>query len=75
VIVCFRGLALFRFAPIVFGVILIAIWTVLTFKHPKPRNPSDLASLQQNPVMVIEHTSIRTALLTAGLISIAFGLT
>jgi len=65
---------LFRFVPIVFGVILIVLWAVLTFKHPKLRSPSDLVGLQQSLVMVIEHASIRTALLTAGLISIASGL-
>lgn len=63
-----------KLAPTIFGVVLIVLWAVLTFKHPRPRNPSDLAGLQYNLTIVIKHTSIRTALLTAGLISIAFGL-
>ncbi len=64
-----------RLAPVVFGIILIVLWAILTLRHPKLENPSDLTSLQQNLVAVIENTSIRTALLTAGLISVAFGLT
>ena len=72
---CCEMLGLLKLAPIVFGIILIVLWAVLTLRHPKLENPSDLTGLQQNLVAVIENTSVRTALLTAGLISIAFGLT
>lgn len=64
-----------KLAPITFGALLIIIWAVLTIKPTKPENPTDLTSLQDNLIMAIEGTSVRTALLTAGLVSIAFGLT
>ena len=63
-----------KLEPIIFGVILILIWATLTIKSSKPKNPSNLASLQHSLIGVIEGTSIRTALLTAGLVSVAFGL-
>ena len=63
-----------KLEPIIFGVILILIWATLTTKSSKPKNPSNLASLQHSLIAVIEGTSIRTALLTAGLVSVAFGL-
>ena len=61
-----------KLAPTIFGLVLIALRAALTLKRPKLGNPS--ASLQQSLVAVIEDASIRTALLTAGLISVAFGL-
>lgn len=63
-----------RLAPTLFGIALIAIWAVSALRSPKPKDPSDLADLQHNLTTIVEHTSVRTALLTAGLISIAFGL-
>ena len=63
-----------KLGPIIFGVILILIWATLTTKSSKPKNPSNLASLQHSLIGVIEGNSIRATLLTAGLVSVAFGL-
>lgn len=65
---------MFKLAPIVFGAALIVVWAVLVLRPPQPKNPKDLTSLQYNLITVIDHSSMRTALLTAGLVSIAFGL-
>jgi len=60
-----------KLAPLIFGLVLVIIWAILRFSRPKLREPSSLETLQHNILIALDRTSIETALLTAGLISIA----
>ncbi len=63
-----------KLPSLIFGLTLIAIWAVLTKRRPSLQAPSDLSGLQANSIAMLENASIRTSLLTAGLVSIALGL-
>lgn len=64
-----------KLGPLIFGIALIIIWAILRFSRPKLKKPSSLETLQHNVIMALDRTSTETALLTAGLISIAIALT
>jgi len=58
---------------IIFGIVLIGIWSVLRFKSEKKSNPKELNQLQNNLVQIIQNSSTQTAILTAGLLSLVLG--
>lgn len=63
---------------IIFGVVLIAVWSGLKFKGLKFKggkndNPKNLDQLQGNLVQIIQNSAMQTALLTAGLLSLVLG--
>ena len=60
-----------KLPQLIFGVVLIIIWAILRFKPTKLANPSKLEAVQNNLLSAIRGSSIETALLTAGLLSIA----
>jgi hypothetical protein len=59
---------------IIFGIVLLGIWSALRFKPEKKGNPEDLKHLQDNLVQIIQNSSLQTAILTAGLLSVVLGL-
>ena len=68
-------------APIIFGIILVVIWIVMKARDRGMsiplKDPKDLVEHHRDVVMRLERLErldINTAVLTAGLISIAFGL-
>lgn len=63
-----------RFAPPIFGLVLIVVWAILRFGRPKLREPSNLEMLQHNILAALDRVSVEAALLTAGLISMALAL-
>ncbi|RLF25211.1 MAG: hypothetical protein DRN15_00720 [Thermoprotei archaeon] len=52
----------------------LIIWAILRFSRPRLREPSSLETLQHNILIALDRTSMETALLTVGLISIALAL-